>query len=258
MTEPLILRRGAHSTRDEGMCAMEAVAYIAGEPHSDSPECACPVIAAFVRRWNDDLPDDATRTRLLGPLVPRLVGTRSTPDVERRRSLLALDWLVREHTPAWLDLTPALADHAAALRALPEIVDTDTAQHALPVVDAAGEAARDAWAAAWSAVRNAAWAVSAIAARNPAWAATEAASRVADGVVAEAALEAAWDAAGVAALAAARAAPRAATAWAAGWAPAMAALAPTTARLHESALRLVERMIAVSVGTFVLVPETKH
>lgn len=236
MTEPLILRRGAHPTRDAGMCAMEAVAYIAGEPHSDHPMCACPVIAAFIRRMNDNLPDDDTRTRLLGPLVPRIVGTRSTPEVERRRSLMALDWLIREYTPAWLDLTPALADHAAALRALPEIVDTDTAQHARPVVAAARDAAE---AAALATARDAAWD-----AARAVWDAAWDALRVADGVAAEAALDAAWDAAGVAALVAARAAPRAAAAWAAGWAPAMAALAPTTARLQASVLALVDRMIA--------------
>lgn len=30
-----------------GMCAMEAAAWIAGEPHSDDPKCVCPIIAAF-------------------------------------------------------------------------------------------------------------------------------------------------------------------------------------------------------------------
>mgnify|MGYP007059429784 CR=1 FL=1 len=33
---------GAHDTREQGMCVMEAVAYIACEQHSDRPKCACP------------------------------------------------------------------------------------------------------------------------------------------------------------------------------------------------------------------------
>ena len=54
--------------------------------------------------------------------VPRLVGSRGDDATEERRAYLALDWLVRVHTPVWLDLVPALASHAAALRALPEAV----------------------------------------------------------------------------------------------------------------------------------------
>lgn len=46
--DTLTLHAGRHSPGDE-MCVMEAVAYIAGEPWSDHPECACPVIATFLR-----------------------------------------------------------------------------------------------------------------------------------------------------------------------------------------------------------------
>ena len=95
------LRRGAHPTRDDGMCAMEMVAWLAGEPHSDEPRCTCPVIAAFVRACNDAL-GDAARTRLLRPLVPLLVNTRSTAARERQRGLLVVDMLVRQLVPLWL------------------------------------------------------------------------------------------------------------------------------------------------------------
>ena len=66
------LSKGAHKHEDEGACVMEAVAYVAGEPWTDRPACACPVISAFMRAWNDDLPTDADRDRLLRPLIPRL------------------------------------------------------------------------------------------------------------------------------------------------------------------------------------------
>lgn len=67
----LQLGHGAHPSQ-EAMCVMEAVAYVAGEPWSDEPECASPTIATFLRTWNDSLPSDEERTRLLAPLIPRL------------------------------------------------------------------------------------------------------------------------------------------------------------------------------------------
>ena len=90
MRKPLL--EGAHEPDGE-MCVMEAVAYVAGEPWSDKPDCACPVLGAFMRKWNDSLSSDDERNRLLRPLIPRLVGSKSTPEVEERRSYLALDWL---------------------------------------------------------------------------------------------------------------------------------------------------------------------
>ena len=41
--EALVLQKGAHRSAAEGMCIMEAVAYVAGEPFSDHPSCASPV-----------------------------------------------------------------------------------------------------------------------------------------------------------------------------------------------------------------------
>jgi hypothetical protein len=58
------LGSGSHNHFGEGMCAMEAASYIAGEPWSDHPECVCPVIAAFLRNWNDSLPK-SDRERLI-------------------------------------------------------------------------------------------------------------------------------------------------------------------------------------------------
>ncbi len=58
------LKHGMHDSRQDGVCALEAVAWIAGEPHSDHPKCACPVLSDFLRKWNDDLPNDADRNPL--------------------------------------------------------------------------------------------------------------------------------------------------------------------------------------------------
>ena len=141
------LGKGAHDSPEKGMCALEAAAWIAGEPHTDHPACVCPVIAAFCRAWNDGLPANE-RNAILRPLIPRLVGTRGSDALARRRALMAADWLVREHTPAWLRAA-GLTAHADTLAALPEI--TDMAQ--VPSIRGAIEAARrDADAA-----RDAAW-----------------------------------------------------------------------------------------------------
>ncbi len=44
----LTIASGVHSP-DGAMCVMEAVAVVAGEKWSDHPQCASPVISAFLR-----------------------------------------------------------------------------------------------------------------------------------------------------------------------------------------------------------------
>lgn len=155
--DTLHLFSGSHESFAEGACVMEAVAYVAGEPWSDHPACACPVISAFLRSWNDSLCTDEDRDRLLKPLVLQLIDTKSTPAAEERRAYLALDWMVRVFTPKWLDLVPALAPHSKALRDLEEITDLAGASAVGTSVRAAGDAAWDAAGAApWDAARAAA------------------------------------------------------------------------------------------------------
>ncbi len=238
--DTIILAKGAHDPTEGAMCAMEAVAYIAGEPWSDHPQCVSPVIAAFMRLWNDALPDD-DRTRLLRPLLPLVVGTRTTATDEGTRAWMVADWLVRVHTPAWLRLA-GLADHAQTLESCASFVDAATVCAEQPKIAAAGAAARAAaraaaGAAAWAAARAAAWAAARDAAGAAAGAAAWAAAR-------DAAWAAARDAAGAAAWAAAGAAARDAAG-----AAASAALAPTVAALQASAQDLVRAMCAVGRAT---------
>ena len=224
------LASGAHKSIKQGACVMEAVSYVAGKPWSDCPECVCPVLGAFLRSWNDSLSDDE-RDTLLRPLILDLVGTRSTSEVEQRRATMAVDWLIREHTPAWLRLA-GLTTHADALASMPEITDfgkwlTPTLnvvcrdakaaeEAAQTVAFMAGKAAREtAWESAGEAAMDAAWSV-----RGAVWSAKGAAMDAA---------RAAWEAAG-----------NAATAAAAG-----VSLKPTEQALRQSALVLVRRMIAV-------------
>ena len=66
----IVLAKGEHQDKMDAYCVMEAVAYVAGEPWSDHPQCACPVLTSFLISWNDAL-DDVTRQRLK-PYIPRL------------------------------------------------------------------------------------------------------------------------------------------------------------------------------------------
>ena len=234
-----ILHGGSHKPPNGEFkaCIMEAVSYIAGEPWSDSPECACPVISAFLRAWNDALPNDE-RTSLLLPLIPRLVGTRGSAALSHRRSLMAADWLVRTHTVAWLRMA-GLNAQADVLASLPEITSMAQVPSIRPAIEAVQRdaaavraAARDAaWDAAGAAARDAAWDAAGAAARAAAWDAARAAARAA-------AWDAAWDAAGAAARDAA---------WDAAWDAARAAawekLSTTKKELQQSALALIDRMI---------------
>src|SRR5690606_6413189 len=166
---------GAHEEGSGTMCVMEAVAWVAREPWSDHPQCACPVIGEFMRSWNDPLPD-AERNELLIPLIPRLVGTRGSKGLEERRSLMAADWLVRTHAPAWLRLA-GLTTQAEALSSLPEITSMDQVPSIRPAIDAVRADADAAWdaakaaagGAAWGAVWGGVWGAAGAAAWDAAW-----------------------------------------------------------------------------------------
>ena len=235
--DAITLASGAHDRRTDGVCVMEAVAWWAGEDHSDRPECVSPVIGAFLRSWNDALPDGDRQQ--LRRWIPEVVGTNAGPAVDAELSWIALDWLVRVHTPAWLRLA-GLAAQADVLAGMAEVTPT-TCPSILPTLTAVCSDARAAaWAAARAAARTAAGdaarTAAGDAARAAAWAAARAAAR-----------DAAWIAAGAAAWDAARAA-----AWIAAWAATGAAardaardaLAPTVAELQVSAHDLIGLMVA--------------
>ena len=229
MTYPgtITLTRGAHETRAAGVCLLEAAAWFAGKSHTDHPACVSPVLAAYGRSLNDALPDDSRQ--LLVPFVPLMPGTAGD-GLDEARGYLALDWLIRVHTPAWLDLA-GLADEARALRDLSRITDLAAAQAARPVVLTARNKATAARDAAGAAAGAAAWAAAGAAAGDAAW---DAAGDAAWAAARDAARDAAWAAARDTAWAAARAA-----AGDAAW----DVLAPTVTQLQESAIVLFSAMI---------------
>ena len=173
----IILTRGSHDP-GEGMCAMEAVAFLAGEPHSDAPQCACPALAAFARRLNDGAwPSDVDRTEAMRPAVLALIGTRSTRATGRARAAYLVDCALRWYAPLALMAAVGACEargidctglRAAALR----LCEDPTREHALMAraeawkayVDGGEAGAADAPAAAADAFTAAAAAADAAAA----------------------------------------------------------------------------------------------
>jgi hypothetical protein len=102
LLERLTLSSAEHASIEEGCNVMEAVSYLAGEPWSSTPRCVSPRIALFLRRWNDDLPSDELRNRLLKPLIPTVLDTSRDPRHEQLRAWMCVDWLVREYTASFL------------------------------------------------------------------------------------------------------------------------------------------------------------
>jgi hypothetical protein len=241
------LSPGRHARPEQGRCAMEWVAHLAGEAHSDRPECVSPVVGAFARSWNDAL-DDATRQRLR-PYLGRMIGT-ALDGLDDARAWRCADWLARTGAPELLELS-GLAGEAAALRGLRPIHDAVSARAAADPVVAVAEAAAvrrgDARATARAETGEAGWGhaldgvrwATRLATRESGLDAARAALRAAerdhvrDGITGTA-WGAAWNAA-----------------WAAAWAaipgsPA-ARLAPTLAALQVSAFDLLADLLPVEL-----------
>ncbi len=82
LTWPYELRRGHSEDPSGGACAMDAVNWLVHGKHGDEPECACPVIGAYVMSGNDVLAHEP-RQRLLSYL-PRISGSKSLISQEAR------------------------------------------------------------------------------------------------------------------------------------------------------------------------------
>src|SRR3954466_5717904 len=78
------LSQGKHRDPDHGACVMELASMLAGEPFSDRPRCVDPVIAGFLRTYNDGLDD--RRRQDLYPVASEVVGTRSVASVQAERA----------------------------------------------------------------------------------------------------------------------------------------------------------------------------
>jgi hypothetical protein len=228
--EGLVLKSGSHTSFENGVCAMELASWLAGEPWSFQPQCVCPVINAFMVAWNDRIRDDERRTRLLLPIIPKVIGTRSSSEVELARSLLCADWIVREALPAWLEHVPALAEQLAVFTNAKPIQSWDDWRAMLAPMRTARNEARKVRNKAWDEFWEKKRVEAAVVAVEVAAVVAAVVAEVAAVVVVE--VEVAAAAAVVVEVAAIRKAAK-------------EKLAPTTERLERSAIDLVERMIAL-------------
>src|SRR5690349_23165893 len=94
------LAAGRHRAPEDGACVMELVSMLAGESFSDRPATACPVIASFLRSYNDLVADRRRQTLLA--CASAVVDSRR-PEHERARleHCHALAVEIWRERPAW-------------------------------------------------------------------------------------------------------------------------------------------------------------
>jgi hypothetical protein len=88
--QTITLEAGRHRRPENGACAMELASMLAHEPFSDHPASVCPVIAAFLRSYNDHV--DQARRKDLYRYAAQAVGTRADASVERVRAGMCRRW----------------------------------------------------------------------------------------------------------------------------------------------------------------------
>lgn len=84
------LARGKHSSPRHGACVMELASMLAEERFSDRPKSVSPVIAAFMRAYND-LVDERRRQDLIR-YAPYVLGTAASEAVELARMKRLVEW----------------------------------------------------------------------------------------------------------------------------------------------------------------------
>lgn len=93
------LSKGKHASPEDGACVMELTSMLAGEPFTDHPSSACPVIGSFLRAYNDSV-DDGRRQDLYA-LAARIVGSRGSIHIQRARSKLLANWALEVQRRHW-------------------------------------------------------------------------------------------------------------------------------------------------------------
>jgi hypothetical protein len=140
------LTPGSHTSPDKGACTLELASMLAGETFSDNPQRVSPVIAAFLRTYNDVV-DDESRQDLYA-YASKVVDTRASDGVEIERDMHLREWgyqqMRQRHTllPRWairlyhvyskvvtgtyavktIEHPPNASTHAAVLELLDELV----------------------------------------------------------------------------------------------------------------------------------------
>jgi hypothetical protein len=84
------LSKGKHSSPEEGACVIELASMLAGEPFTDNPASVCPVIASFLRAYNDSVDDE--RRQDLYAYAAKIVGSRACVEVQSARAERLAAW----------------------------------------------------------------------------------------------------------------------------------------------------------------------
>ena len=93
--------RGKHAVPEEGACVMELASMLGGEGFSDRPHSVCPVVAGFLRGYNDLVDDD--RRQDLYRYASDVVGSAGDRMVRWRRRRMLHRWarrLAERRSPA--------------------------------------------------------------------------------------------------------------------------------------------------------------
>lgn len=133
----LNLDKGTHESAEYVLRVMEAVSYFAGEPHSDKPQCACPVLTSYMIKLNDNLGDKDRKK--LKPYIKKLIGPRDGLGLKRLEILV--HYAVTKVVPRALRLTldPGLIKYAEEL----EDIKMGDYVGAYSVISAAADATAD-------------------------------------------------------------------------------------------------------------------
>ena len=124
---------GKHRSPESGACVMELASMLAGEQFTDHPACVCPVIASFLRAYNDSVDDD--RRQDLYRYAARVVGSRASIRVQRARSDRLAEWSSETFLHRYSRLLPArIARLVACLHKPPLAIEAlgASAAHAIP------------------------------------------------------------------------------------------------------------------------------
>src|SRR5438270_13695225 len=84
------LSRGRHDSPHAGACVMELASMLAEEPFTDRPRSVCPVIASFLRTYNDWVSDDERQG--LRACASTAIGSVAGPEVRIHRRRHLIEW----------------------------------------------------------------------------------------------------------------------------------------------------------------------
>jgi hypothetical protein len=103
------LSKGKHASPDDGACVMELASMLAGEPFTDHPASVCPVIASFLRSYNDSI--DEVRRQSLYECASKVVGSRAGQRIQQARVERLAEWAdeVLRARPMWFLRSPLRA-----------------------------------------------------------------------------------------------------------------------------------------------------